>query len=308
MTAKRSPEPQRAESAAAQSSPIRDRGYTRYDGSRLPHRNRYRVLAQRTLSLAWDSGLVKTTFILGMFPMVVCAVIMYLKIKAAQMLRAQGLPLPDQVADPEHWVYYCVYWCQLWFAFVMSLIVAAPAIAEDVRTGAFQFYFSRPVSRGHYVGGKLASVAVLIIAVCAGPGLLLALLRIALSDGAGEAVAQLPLLLATIGFALIYAATMTLPALALSALSRRSGYVMAAWTTAFFVPWILGEGTAAATDMPYAALLSIPTNLRLVAQAMFGVESSYPLPWYLPAGVLAALLVASAVVLWRRLARAEVLL
>ncbi len=143
-------EPDRPSSAG---SPIRDLGYSRYEGRRLPHRNRYRVLASRTLSLAWQSGLVKTIVILGMFPMIVCAVLMYLQIRGAQLFESQGAPVPARLQHPERWVYYCVYWCQIWFAFALSLVVASTAIADDIRTGAFQFYFARPITRTHYVAG-----------------------------------------------------------------------------------------------------------------------------------------------------------
>ena len=68
----------------------------------------------------------------------------------------------------------------------------------------------------------------------------------------------------------------------------------------------MGEGTAAATEVPYAALISIPPNLRLVGQYLFGMEPSYALPWYMPAGVLALVVGGSAYVLLRRLARVEV--
>jgi ABC-2 type transport system permease protein len=288
------------------SSPIRDLGYARYDGALLPHRSRYRVISSRTLALAWGSGLVKTITILGMFPMVICGVVMYLKIKGAQLLQSQGIPLHPALQNPEHWVFHCVYWCQIWFAFAMSLVVAAPAIAEDVRTGAFQFYFARPVSRSHYVGGKLLAVAVLIAVLCAVPGILLALLRVVLAESPKAALGYLPLLAGTIAFTAIYAAVIILPAIALSAATRHSGYAMGGWAAIFFLPWALGEGTAAAAELPLVALVSIPTNLRLLGQRLFGMTPSYDVAWYLPALVLVGVVLLSGVLLWRRLARVEV--
>jgi ABC-2 type transport system permease protein len=287
-------------------SPIRDLGYRRYDGPRLDHRRRYRVLAGRTLSLAWTSGLVKTVAIIGMFPSVVCAVVMYTKIRGAQVLQAQGVPVPDALQNPEHWVFYAVYWCQIWFAFAMSLIVAAPAVAEDVRTGAFTFYFSRPLSRAHYIVGKLLAVGLLIFGLCAGPGLLLSLLRIALAGSGTEALSQLPLLLITTLYAALLAATLTLPALALSAVSHRGGLAVGGWAALFFVPWVLAEPAAAATGMAQLTLLSVPTSLRLVGQHLYGIPPSYELPWIWPAATLIALIAVAAWALHRRLDRVEV--
>jgi ABC-type transport system involved in multi-copper enzyme maturation permease subunit len=283
---------------------IRDLGYKRYDGPRLPHRSRFRVLIARTLSLAWASGLVKTTIILGMFPMVVAGVVVFLKVKAQQVLTAQGAPI--QLEDPSFWVFYTVYWCQLWFAFAMSLLVAAPAISEDVRTGAFQFYFARPVSRSHYLVGKLVPVAVLLLILCAAPGLIVALLRVALSKTGEEALKHFPLILKTLVYVPLFATVLALPPIALSALSRRSGTVQGGWAALFFLPWILGEGMAAATGVSYAALVSIPTNLKLVGQHLFGMTPSYAIPWYYPTGILIALCVVSAAVLLHRLDKVEV--
>jgi hypothetical protein len=283
---------------------IRDLGYKRYDGPRLPHRSRFRVLIARTLSLAWASGLVKTTLILGMFPMVVCGVILFLKVKLQQELVSRGAPI--KIEDPGFWVFYCVYWCQIWFAFAMSLLVAAPAISEDVRTGAFQFYFARPIAKSHYLVGKMVPVGLLVTLVCAVPGLMVALLRIGLCKTGAEAWSALPLLGSALIYGLIFAAVMSLPAVALSSLSRRSGTIQGTWAALFFFPWILGEGMAAATGVDYAALVSLPTDLRLVGQYLFGMEPSYPIPWYYPTAVLLGLIVASAVALLRRLERVEV--
>jgi len=283
---------------------IRDLGYQRYEGPRLPLRSRYGALIGRTLSLAWASGLVKATFIVSLFPMIVCAVVIYFKMQVAQQLAAFGAPI--KLDDPGFWVFYCIYWCQLWFAFTMSLLVGAPAISDDVRTGAFQFYFARPGARSHYLLGKLVPVGLLVVVVSAGPGLLLAIFRTALSQSGKDALHGLALLVGTIIFSLIYAAVMALLPLALSSLTRRSGATQGAWAAAFFLPWFLGEGMAAATGVPYAVLVSIPTNLRLLGQHLYGMPPSYPIPWYLPAGILLGLVVTAGWLLLRRLARVEV--
>lgn len=284
--------------------PIRDLGYKRYDGPRLPLSDRYKVLVRRVLALQWASGLVKTTLILGMFPMVVAGVVVFVKLKAMHVMAAQGVDLAME--DPGNWVFYCTYWCQIWFAFTMSLLVAAPAVAEDIRTGAFQFYFARPIGRAHYLAGKLVPVGILVMVLCAVPAVLLALLRLGLSRSGGEALEQLPLLLDALIYAPVLAATLALPPVALGTLTRRPGTAQGLWAALFFLPWILAESVAAATDVPYVALASIPTNLRLVGQHLFGLEPSYAMHWALPTGVLAALLIASTVAVFRRLEHVEV--
>ena len=199
---------------------VRDLGYRAYEGELLPHRSRYRVLMARTLAQAWSVGLVKATLILGAFPAVVCGAVMILKLKTMQFLSAQGAPI--QLEDPGNLVFTCIYWCQIWFAFNISLLVAVPSVAEDVRTGAFQFYFARPVSRHHYLVGKVVPVVCLVAVVSMGPALLLSLLRIGLSRTGAEAWSNMSWLLGTLAYGPIYALVLSLPAVALSSLGRRS--------------------------------------------------------------------------------------
>lgn len=289
---------------------IRDLGYKRYDGPRVSARKRYGVMTAQTLRLAWSSGLVKATVIVSLLPTLICAVVMWFKYKvyqAKQMLAAQGAPL-GAVDDAANWVFYGIYWCQLWFAFAIGLLVAATAIADDVRTGASQFYFARAIGRSHYAVAKLVTAGLFVVFVSAIPGILLAGLRIGLSRTSEEAVAQLPLLLSTVGFALIVALVMTLPPLALSAFTRRAGYAQGAWAMLFFLPWVLGEGMALATDIDEIALVSLPTCLRLVGQQLFGMPPSYLVGWLLPSGVLLFAVGASGWAVFARLSRVERLL
>lgn len=284
---------------------IRDLGYARYDGPRLPPRRRYAVLARQHLDLAWRSGLVKAVVIVGMLPLLVCAVVMYFKLQAAKALAGRAIRF-SLGSPPEQWIYNCVYWCQLWFGFAMSMLIAAPSISDDVRTGAFHFYFARPVSKSHYVVGKLIAIGTMIALVCGVPGVLLALMRLSLAANVDDALRSLPLLVGVLAFALLYAATLTLPAMALSALTSKTGHVMGGWAALFFLPWPLGEATAATADMPYVALISLPTDLRLVAQWLFGVAPSYDVPVAAPLAVLVGVCIASALVLRARLEKVEV--
>lgn len=281
---------------------IRDLGYKRYDGPRLPPRRRYAVMTSRTLSLAWASGLVKATLIVGLLPLLVCAVIMYFKLRMQQALGGKSLPIKFE--DASAWIYYCGYWCQVWFGFAMGMLVAAPAISEDVSTGAFQFYFARPIGRGHYATAKLVTAGLLVFLVILIPPLLLTAMRLGMANEQ-ELWSKLPLLASTLAYTVIATAVLVLPPLALSSLTRKSGYAQGGWAALFFLPWVLGEGMAAAADVPYMALLSLPTCLRLVAQKLYGITPSYDLPWYLPAGTLALLIVASLVILERRLSKVE---
>ena len=177
---------------------------------------------------------------------------------------------------------------------------------HHLRTGAFQFYFARPVSRNHYLVGKVVPVLLLVVLVSVVPAVALALLRVALSSSGTEALHSLGWVVATLGYGPVYALVLVLPPVALSSLGRHAGGIQGLWTAVFFVSWLLGEGVAAGANVPYLALLSVPADLRMVGQMFYGLEPSYALPWYLPAAVLAAVVGGSLYLLIRRLDRVEV--
>ena len=154
--------------------------------------------------------------------------------------------------------------------------------------------------------GKVAPAAILVLISAVAPTLLLAVLRVGLSQTSSEAWSSTSWIVGTLAYGPVYALVLTVPPVALSSLGRRSGSLQGVWATVFFVTWLLGEGIAAGTDLPYTALLSIPTCLRLVGQLIYGLPLVYDLPWYLPAAVLAGLVGLSAFVLLRRLNRVEV--
>jgi len=284
---------------------IRDLGYRPYEGKLLPHRNRYQVLIWRTLALAWSARLIKITMIASLVPLLICGAVMYFKIRLLHQM--QGSSVNMGLEDPGSLVFTLFYWCQMWFAFSLSLRVAAPAIADDIRTGALQFYFSRPVTRAHYLAGKVAAVAILVTVVSAVPALALSIFRMALSMDGAEALEGLGLMGRTVVFAPFFAAVFSLPPVFLSSLGRRTGIIRGLWAMVFFFSWIFGEGMASATDIHWFALLSLPTSLRLLGQHIYGHELSYPVPWYYAAGVLVTVICGAGALLMRRLRRVEVL-
>ena len=284
---------------------IRDLGYKPYKGQWLPHSRRYLSLIRRTLALAWATRLIKITLIGSLFPMLVCGAVMFAKLKLMHQL--DGMNVKTQMDDPAELVFTLFYWCQIWFAFSMSLRVAAPAVADDIRTGALQFYFSRPVTRIQYMAGKVVAVAVLVTLVSAAPALVLSLFRTLLSLNGEEALVGLGQAVRVLAYAPVFAAVFSVPPVYLSSLGRRTGVIRGLWAMVFFFSWIFGEGMASATDVQWFALLSLPTDLLLVGQHLFGHEPSHAVPWYLPLGVLLGVVGGSAALLLHRLRKVEAL-
>src|SRR4029077_1223776 len=108
---------------------------------------------------------------------------------------------------------------QTLFTLLLSIFGGAGLIANDLRTGAILVYLSRPLTRRDYVLGKLGVLLALNLSVTLLPGLLLY----------GIAVALLPQQMlkadvawvgpAVVAYGLLLSLTVSLVALALSALS-----------------------------------------------------------------------------------------
>src|SRR5690606_5212109 len=105
-----------------------------------------------------------------------------------RQVAAQGR-VPVAIPGPEAALYVSVAVFSF-LAFVLTTVIGCRAIADDLRMGAFQFYFSRPLQVSDYVLGKLAGVLLVVgVPMFAGP-LILALVRLLFAEGAADAWAH----------------------------------------------------------------------------------------------------------------------
>lgn len=283
--------------------PIRDMGYKPYEGDLLSHKGRYWTIARRGLQQAWASKVVKIILLTGLGPMLICGAIMYLQLKLKSIA---GGNIQIDLEDANELVFILYFWCQLWFSFALSQRLGAPAIADDVRTGAFSFYFSRPVSRVHYVLGKILPVALLVGIVSTLPALLLCAFRLALASDGDDAWHALRTPLATLGLTPFYLGLFAALPVCLGSLTSRSRAVQYIWAGVFFFSWIMGGGIATAAEEPMIALVSLPTNLLLIGQHLYGIEPDFPIPIWYPMAVLTGVIALGIWLLWRRLERVEI--
>ena len=148
---------------------IHDLGYTRYTGPRRPPAQRFRVIARNVFAIGWRSRWgVKLPLVLAVGTTVAASVAMYfLRSELADVVRMRGAPLPraEQI----------IFIASMFFevsAFIIALAVGCRVVADDLRLGAFQFYFARALRPRDYVVGKLGGLALLIgIPMLGGPTL-----------------------------------------------------------------------------------------------------------------------------------------
>jgi len=168
---------------------IHDLGYKRYVGSRRSVATRWRVIMRHQMATAWKTWWrFKVWFILSLLATGIVTALLY-AFSGSQFrifLAASGAKAQFvEVILPLSLFWYTN------IALFASMFVAVPAVASDLQSGAFTFYFARSLRPRDYVIGKLAGIsAMLSLIIAAGP-LALAIARLGLSDGLDEVIALL---------------------------------------------------------------------------------------------------------------------
>ena len=280
---------------------IRDQGYQKYTGAFHPEGSRWGLIASRMLRMTARQGGVTAMLIVAIFPALLWAV-------GPAWPRFMGVPIPipaDNVFE------VCIKpYGMLLIGFLTAMFAGAGAIADDVRGGASQFYFARPVGKVDYMIGKLLPPLILVTIVIVAPALLVSLVRVALGSNGEDVVTGLLVVLKGVLFGSLEAAVLTLPVVALSSLARSRGFVQGGYAAAFALPWIVGAIFVSVTRSPWPDMLSLPAHLRAVGVPLFGIKTdalTHLMPWWVSAAFLTSLIVGSLAVIRRQLGRMEVM-
>lgn len=288
--------------STASSAKIHDLGYKRYEGPRSPQAQRYRSIVKNVPLSAW-SGFwrMKAWVISGVITIVVLGAFIYFagNTTFGLFVRTSGAP----VTMGEAFLPYSFQFLR-WISFALTLSVVASIVANDLRTGAFEFYFSRPVRPIDYVMGKLGGAIVVVAPVLLLMPLLLTIFRVALI-GPDQIVSSLILIpkmilvgtIATIAYAAV--------PLAFSAVASRSRYTLPAWAAFYIiVGWTL-VFIGMRTGIPALTALHLPTAVDGIAFALFDVTFRFqdgnasPPMWAALVTLTGYVLLSLAVVYWR---------
>lgn len=257
-------DPLRAPAPRAGKGVIHDLGYARYAGERRSPSTLWRVIMRQQISHTWKTWWRwKPWLICAVITTVVCGVVMYVSRTATfDNFTREGGPLAfvDGVLSYS-------YRFLVKLAFLVSMTVGAAGVARDRETGAFAFYFSRPVRARDYVIGKLAGMTIVMASITLAGPLLLAVFRIAIARDTDEMIQLLPWLSRTVlvgGLAaLVYAAV----PLAVSAMIGKRTIAIVVWASyyvvgmfIFAVIGILAWNPLAAVD-PANAVVSLANGL-----------------------------------------------
>jgi hypothetical protein len=193
----------------------------------------------------------------------------------------------------------------LWYCkigFLISLTIGSTVVAGDLQSGAFTFYFARSVRPRDYVIGKLVGLGVLLALIMLGGPLLLAGLRLGLSDDLAQLIELLPVVwkaLAIGGLGTLIYAVVPLGCSALIA-SRR--YAMALWAAYYLLIGSMAQGIGRATT-PAIAAIDLAASLNAVSLNLFDLRLTGRLPAIPTSAALISIAVHTAVaigaIFWR---------
>lgn len=275
--------------------PIHDQGYRRYGGKRLPHGSAWWVIARTQLRAALKYRLFIMLLIASYVPFVVRAVQTYLStsFQAVPMLAISAQTFRDFLDQ------------QAIFIFLITIALGG-AIADDRRANALQLYLSKPLTRVEYVLGRLVPVLACLLAVTLLPALVLLLLQIAFSGSTAFVRQNLFLLPAITIASLTQALLSSCAILALSSLSKSRRFVAIMYAGVIFFSSAMSAVLRGITGSRAWVAISPGDLIDVIADAVFRVGGSRPLPVPVAVGVVAALIVVFALILERRVRAVEV--
>jgi hypothetical protein len=250
---------------------IHDLGYKRYVGTRRSIETRWTVIMRHQIATAWKGWWrFKPWLIAGLLATAVSGGVLYFlsgrMIRMASGIGGQAIKLADWVL-PISMTWYCP------IGFIVSLTVCATMVAGDVQTGAFTFYFARSARPRDYVIGKLAGVGVLLSLIMLGGPLVLAGVRLALSDDLDQLIEFLPVVYKALAIGALGTLVYAVVPLGFSALITNRRYAMALWAAYYIVIGSMAEGIAFVTR-PAIGALDLGAALKTISLNLFDTHLS----------------------------------
>ncbi len=243
---------------------VHDLSYRRYAGRRLGHATRFLVIARYALMMQWRQRAVKL-FLLGSLLVggITAAVLGAMWALSGRV----GEMSPDAARELESYAVTAALNAQWVPAFLLVLVCGAPAVAADLKAGAFQFHFARPVSVGHYVLGRLVGATAWAALFTFGTLGVLCVERVALSSDLG-ALARL----LGVGAAAAAMRVVTLGAVALgcSSLTRRAGLAQAMFAAVVVGSGMFASILASQQGRAWFEAVSVMGASRMLAEQLLG--------------------------------------
>lgn len=249
---------------------VYDLSYRRYEGRRLGHATRFLVIARYALVAQWRQRAVKL-FLLGALLVggVTAAALGAMWAFSGRV----GEVSQESARELERYAVTAALNAQWVPAFLLVLVCGAPSVAADLKAGAFQFHFARPVSVAHYVLGRMVGATAWAALFTFGTLGVLCVERAAISNDVSALLRLLAVGAAAAGMRVV---TLGAVALGCSSLTRRVGLAQA-----MFAAVVVGSGmftsiVAAQTNKEWVEAASVMGGSRMLAEQLLGGAARGP--------------------------------
>ncbi len=279
---------------------IREKGYHHWDGQFLERRHPWWPITRLGIRLTFKRKFFKFIFSSSLLPAVVFLAGIYISERLEDfrgMARVESLLLN---ISAKYFGAYLTADFLLFMAVIILVFCAAGLVADDLKHNTLQLYFARPLRKRDYLLGKASVVFFFLFLLTLVPGLLLVIFKLIFS-GSFRLLRENPWLpLAVLAYSLLFTLFLTAYALLLSSLSRNGRAVSLLIFGVYLFSDMLFNILYGIFHSPYLGLLSMRTNLKLLAVPLFGLKPPLGLPWGYSAALLAAVVALAAVVLVKK--------
>ena len=275
--------------------PIHDQGYRKYTGPRGQRRG-WLVIASTTIRAQIRRRRVIALLLVAWLPFLVRAVLLY---AAANFQQASFLAATPQIFRE------FLGWQNI-FVFFVTILIGAGLIADDRRTNALQIYLSKPLTRVEYVVGKLAVLGAFLTFVTWVPAILLLFLQMMFAGSTHFLRDNIFLLPAITLFCLLQVLVSALTVLALSSLSKSRRFVSILYAGIILFTQAVQQALVRTTGSRSWSLISPGETLDVIGDTVFRINTTSTVPTGAAIAVVVALVIASLVVLERRVRGVEV--
>jgi ABC-2 type transport system permease protein len=274
--------------------PIHEQGYRRYTGQRIVRARRWSVIAR--------TGILERLRERRFLALMLVAWLLFV-VRAVQIFVGTTIVRASFFAPSEE-TFHDFLNQQRLFVFFITIYAGAGLIASDRQANALQLYLSKPITRHDYIAGKLATLAVFLIAVTWVPAMMLLALQV-LFSGSLDFVSSHPWLIPAITItSVLQVALAAVTMLALSSLSRSRRFAAMLYALVTIFAGAVERVLQTATGAAGWVLLSPQNTLVVITDVLFGIQPEIPIAIALI--TIVALMGVCAAVLERRVRAVDV--
>ena len=283
---------------------IFQKAYRGYQGDLTSIFWRPLVITRYSLLAIINSRYFYACLVIGLLPSLVTMSLIYVRYNLDMLIQFE-IPIDELVRIDADFFADFMLRPQLQLVFLFIMFVAPTLATPDLRNNGLSLYLSRPISKTGYVIGKLLAIISLCSLVTWVPGVLLFFFQ-AYMGGSDWFSQYYYLPFAIIAASLIWITTLTLFALAISALVKTASIARVVFFGIMLVGAAFGGLSRTIIGGWYGSIFSLSDAEQAMVQTLFGIKNFSTMPSTGAAMVFGLFISLSILILYRRIRGFEV--